>query len=115
MAEIDLGDLRNRITWQVNVGTPGPKSAGQVVPDWQDRGTYWARVESMSGPELFSARQLNATSSIKITMRNVGDVRPGHRFRFEQSPRYMYANTVYRLDEMNEFLVIEATEPKDHT
>lgn len=115
--QLDIGELNTRVTWQQNAPATTPTSAGQKLPNWSDRGTYWARVEPLSGRELWTARQLQASTSHRIIMREVGAIRPRDRFTFVDpvfGQRYLYVESVYRLAEQNEFLVIEASEPKDH-
>jgi SPP1 family predicted phage head-tail adaptor len=111
------GDLRHRVTWQVNAPARTPASAGQKLNNWTDRGTFWARVEPLSGRELWTARQLQASTTLRITMRAIGPVKPGDRLVFADpafGARYLYVEAVHRLDERNALLMIEASEPKDH-
>jgi len=111
--DFDVGDLRSRVVWQVNQRARTPASGGQKLDNWVDQGTFWARIEPLSGRELWIARQLQAGTTHRVTMRAVGAIKPGDRLILP-GPRYLYVESVYRLDELNEFLRIEASEPKDH-
>ena len=120
MAEkpIDVGELRQRVTHQTRTLARTPTSAGQRVETWSDGVEYWAKVEPLSGRELWTARQLQATTSHRITMRNSGvAIKPGDRLVLTDpvfGPRHLFIESVLRVDELDEFLRIEAGEPKDH-
>jgi head-tail adaptor len=117
--EIDIGDLRQRVVYQSCTLASTPTSAGQKIETWDVGTEYWAKVEPLSGRELWTARQLQATTTHRIYMRNFGvAVKPRDRLVLTDpvfGARNLYVETVVRVDELNEFLRIEASEPKDHT
>jgi head-tail adaptor len=66
----------------------------------------------MSGLEVFNARQLKATSSIKVTMRDVGPISPLDRLLLEASGRIFNVDSVINTDELGADLVLLCTESK---
>jgi head-tail adaptor len=117
--KVDIGDLNKRVTYQTCTRAKTATSAGQKIETWDEGTDYWAKVEPLSGRELWTARQLQASTTARITMRNVGvAIKPRDRFVLTDpvfGARYLYVESVYRIDELNEFLRIEVSEPKDHT
>jgi head-tail adaptor len=116
--KVDIGDLNKRVTYQTKTSTRSFTSAGQKIDTWDEGTEYWAKVEPLSGRELWTARQLQASTTHRITMRNVGvAIKSPNRFVLTDpvfGTRYLYVESVYRIDELNEFLRIEVSEPKDH-
>lgn len=108
----DVGAMRHRVTWQ-KLGPAQLDSMNQRKQGWTTVGTYWARVEPLAGMELMNARQLKSTTSHKVTMRNVGQVKATHRLLFEGTGRAFYPVSVFRLDERNAYLSIHCTEEPD--
>jgi SPP1 family predicted phage head-tail adaptor len=107
----DLGVLRHRLTWQT-FDTTSHDAVGQPTRTLLVMGTYWARVEPLSGMELMNARQLKAVTSHKITMRNIGPVKPSDNFLFEATGRRFEVDSVFRLEERNAYLILHCTELK---
>jgi SPP1 family predicted phage head-tail adaptor len=102
------GDLRHRLTYQTRSTVLDPMNeAGDV---WTSVGTFWARVEPLTGMELMNARQLKATTGHKVLMRNVGGIVPSGRFLFEATGRVFGIDQVFRIDEQNAFLSIHCSE-----
>ena len=76
-----VGSLRHRITLQQLVEVKD--SVGQMIESWLDQGTYWAYLETISGPpEVINAHQVqdwdvhapseNADTSDRCRCRNEG-------------------------------------------
>ena len=96
---LNAGDLRHRVTWQRSA--PTRNAMGQDIPDWKAVGTYWGRVQPLTGRELVNAQQIRATIGHKITLRNVGAISPQDRFLFEGTGRVFNVDSVVRRDEQN--------------
>lgn len=114
MSVINAGEMRTLLTWQTYVeptGIPPKGSFGQDVENWVTQGQHWAKVEPMTGTEIWNARQKKALSDTKITMRNVGPIKPADRFLL--GTRVFTIDSVSALDEVSADLVIEATELKN--
>jgi SPP1 family predicted phage head-tail adaptor len=73
------GSLRHRI--EVLKPTRTQDLYGQEVLSFVSVGERWAAVEFMSGKELNYARQAQARSTHKITMRFDSDIKPSWRVR----------------------------------
>jgi SPP1 family predicted phage head-tail adaptor len=107
---IDIGQLRNRVLLQYRP-EPDPVAgpAGDEVVTWSDVGTYRAKVEALTGRELWQAVQAKSTADYKITLRNVGPIDPlKNRFVY-RGTMVLYPTSVTRIDNRNEFLEILAT------
>lgn len=113
---VAIGQMRNRITWLSKQKAKAVKgSAGQPVdPPPIVMGTFWAAVEPIRGAELFNAQQIKATTTFKITMRNVGPIKPEDQLILvtssPESGRTFEVVSVYREAEQNGFLAITANE-----
>jgi SPP1 family predicted phage head-tail adaptor len=82
---IAAGKLDKRITLQRNEGTAN--ADGEIVASWVDKyQNVPARIEPLSGRELFSARQVNAELTHKVTIRREDkDVKPADRISYLRS------------------------------
>lgn len=103
---IDIGKMRHRVTLERN--SPTQDRSGELQDDWSAVGTYWACVRPLSGRELVNAAQVVPLASHSVTMRNVGPLTTKDRLVFES--RVLEIGSVLRVDEMNEFYAITATE-----
>jgi SPP1 family predicted phage head-tail adaptor len=109
--QINAGDLRNPVDLQTYTPLPAARgSFGQEVSQWTSNGIHYAKIEPLSGREIWNVRQLKATSTIKITMRDVGPIAPGDRLIF--NGRIFMIDSVCLLDEIASVLQIMATETK---
>lgn len=107
----DIGLMRHRLIWQTfNPGQLDGMNQPSRTPTTV--GTYWGHVEPLSGMELYNARQKKGETSHKITMRNVGPVKPTDRFVFESTGRIFQVDSVFRVDERNAYLMLHCTEQK---
>jgi SPP1 family predicted phage head-tail adaptor len=110
---VNAGDLRHRVALQRPSLTQG--EGGKPITAWNTLGTYWANVESLTGAELWRARQLKPTTTHRITLRNVATVLPTYRFLFGPSARVLNVDSAYQPEENGAYLVVMATEPKPTT
>jgi SPP1 family predicted phage head-tail adaptor len=105
----DAGDMRHRLT--LLTASAGPQSrTGQLPTIYTPAGTFWANVDPLTGRELVNAKQVKATISHKITMRQVAAIKPTDRFQFQGTARLFNIETVIRIGEQNGFYLINATE-----
>jgi head-tail adaptor len=108
----DVGRLRNRLTWQSFGGGPldSMNQPGQI---WVTQSVgIPAHVEPLSGRELFNAKQLKATTSHKVRIRNVGAVAPSDRFLLEDFGTVLGIDSVYAEDSRNRYLILMCSELK---
>jgi SPP1 family predicted phage head-tail adaptor len=75
-----IGSLRHEITIEQVVETQD--SNGIITEEWVTYLVEWARVNPLSGTELFRARQLDATLSHEVWMRWRAGIRPKMRVKF---------------------------------
>lgn len=112
-SQINAGDMRHQVTWLTNVPAVTPTSGGQPLDDWTVVGVHFAKFEALSGRELWNARQIKATSTDKITMRDVGNILASDRLQLDATGRTFEVDSVLRPTEVyNEDLVITVTELK---
>lgn len=111
-SQIDAGDMRHLVTWQTFTSADVPGKAGQSIKNWTSQGTHYAKVEPLAGMELWNVRQLKATSSLKVTMRNVGPISALDRLLFENSGRIFNVDSVNNPEELGADLVLMVTETK---
>lgn len=71
------GQLRHRITLQRPVATQD--EWGDPSPSWEDVATVAASIESISGREFFSAQQVQADVTTRITIRWRNGIEPAMR------------------------------------
>lgn len=64
---ITAGELKHRVDFQMKVVTRDA-TGGEVV-NWVSRVTAWARVEPLTGRELFTSQQAYPESDTRITVR----------------------------------------------
>ena len=61
------GKLRHRIVVQTAI--EGRDTVGQPIETWNPVFTTWADVQPLTGRELLRAQEVNAESTIRVTMR----------------------------------------------
>lgn len=64
---VDAGRLDQRITLQRATDTPDAQ--GSTVKTWTDRGTVWARAESIAAAETTQGNARVATQNYRFTIR----------------------------------------------
>jgi SPP1 family predicted phage head-tail adaptor len=107
--EVEIGEMRHRLTL-LSSASAGQSKSGQQLYSYTLSGPFWAKVEPLTGRELVNAKQVKATISHKITMRQVAAIKPTDRFQFQATPRLFNIETVIRIGEQNAFYLIHATE-----
>jgi SPP1 family predicted phage head-tail adaptor len=73
------GLLRHRLEVQSRAGSQD--TYGQTLPEWTTTATVWGQVEPLLGRERFTAQQVQAEVTHKITLR-ARDVSPSNRIKF---------------------------------
>jgi SPP1 family predicted phage head-tail adaptor len=103
----NVGEMRQLVTLQRAIKTVGP--TGGKVDSWVSGNSYVARIESLSGRELFNAMQIKNTISHKISMRNEGQ-------GIIPSMRLLYGSRVFNIEvvmdetELGYYLTLMCTE-----
>ena len=77
------GLLRHRLRIEEAADVTSASGDGQPTKAWNVLGTVWGSVEPLSGRELFSAQQVSARTTHKITLR-ARSVSPKHRIVYGQ-------------------------------
>jgi head-tail adaptor len=112
-SQINAGDMRHLVTWQaLTLGPPLPGKAGQPSQAWTTQGTHYAKVDPLTGIETWNQRQLKATSTLKVTMRDVGPISPKDRLLFEDTGRTFNIDSVLCPEELGADLILMVTESK---
>jgi len=107
--EPEFAAMRRRVAWAIP--DAGPLDAMNQPPTTSTaRGEFWAEVEPLEGRELVNARELVATVTHRVRMRNVGPVLPGHTLTDVSSGQVLVVNACNRVRQRNEFLAIHCTE-----
>ena len=109
-SQINAGDLRHLVTWQVFSTAPGP--AGQPAKTWVAQGTHYAAIEPLAGMELWNQRQLKAVATHQVTMRDVGAISPKDRLLFEATGRVFNVESVNDPEELGADLILMVSELK---
>lgn len=82
MRLLGAGEYIHRVKIEKNVGTRNPDT-GEVEKDWTTILSRYAKVESLSGRELLIASQINATSTVRITIRYYAPLTAEMQFVFQ--------------------------------
>ena len=77
---IDSGELRQRVTIQVN--TPTQDAFGQPQDSWATLTSRWAKIEPNTGAPYIQADTVRNLTSHRITMRHFAGLTPRHRILF---------------------------------
>jgi SPP1 family predicted phage head-tail adaptor len=77
------GLLRHRLRIEEAVDVTSTSGDGQPTKAWNVLGTVWGSVEPLSGRELFTAQQVSARTTHKITIR-ARSISPKHRLVYGQ-------------------------------
>lgn len=79
MKPVPMSLMRERI--EVQSRTTTQNAYGEPVATWSTLATVWARVEPLSGRELWQAAQVRPDVSHKVTMRHYPGLSPKHRLK----------------------------------
>jgi len=78
---ISIGELRHRIKIQQRSTTQN--SFGEVLDNWVDVATVWAKVEGLNGREFFAAYQTNTNITYRVKIRYRSDIKQDMRIVFK--------------------------------
>lgn len=101
------GLLRHRLRIEEAVDVINANGDGQPVKAWNVLGTVWGSVEPLTGRELFSAQQVSARTTHKITLR-ARSISPKHRLIYGQ--RIFHLTSIANKSERDISLEIMAEE-----
>lgn len=89
-----VGELNRRV--KVERPTSTLDGYGAEIKAWVEVGTYWAKVETLSGREAVNAKQIKAEVTHKVTMRYIRSGVPGVPL-INPSQRINYFNRVFNI------------------
>lgn len=78
--QVEIGDLRHRITLQRKTATVS--ESGFETENWEDYKTLWAAVTNLHGREYFAAAAVQAEGTVKFTIRYLPGVDTAMRISF---------------------------------
>lgn len=104
---MNVGEMRDRITILKRQETEGPV---KPLDDraFDDYCTIWAKAEHLKGREFWSAKAVNAETTIRFIIRYRTDILPNMRIRFEN--RTYNISAVMPLDNTRQWTAIHARE-----
>lgn len=94
------GELKHRIAIQGITRTADGQ--GGYTEAWSDVVTVWAKIEALSGRELWQAQQVQSAVTHRITIRYRSDITPAMRIKY--GARYFNVDAVINPDEGKEQL-----------
>ena len=103
---IHAGALNKKITIQYQA--KARDSFGAEVITWTDAATVWAKITPLRGKEFFAAQQINAESTIKISIRYRSNINTTMRLKY--GSRYFYILEMHNVDERSEELLFYCKE-----
>lgn len=74
------GTLRHRV--EIQALTVTEDDIGNQVYEWQTIATVWASVEPLKGREYWAAAQIQAETTVKVTIRYLAGITTAHRVEF---------------------------------
>jgi head-tail adaptor len=111
MKAINPGEMRQRLTLMTLGNSTTTDGTGQDQTTYTTVGTYYAKIEPLRGMELYNASQTKGITYFKVTMRNVGPIKPTDQLVFEtDSNRVLNIESVYRVDERNAYYSLVCAE-----
>jgi SPP1 family predicted phage head-tail adaptor len=105
-APIEAGLLRHRVTIQQLVETRNAE--GEPISSWTSLAVRWARIEPLSGREIFIAQQVQAQTTHKVLLRYYKGLAPGMRFQY--MTRVFQITDVTSADEITDRMECMCTE-----
>ena len=100
------GQLRHSVTLQDLTTTTD--AYGGRVKTWTDTATVKAKIQPLSGSELYAAMRLDSRITHKVVIRYVPGINPIQRIKF--GDRILNINAVINVEERNRWLEIMCTE-----
>lgn len=82
------GRLDKRVTIQQS--SQAKNASHELIDTWSTLATVWANVQPLKGSEMFEAQKVNASSTIKVTIRPRSDI--------TSRMRIVYASRTYDID-----------------
>lgn len=104
MTQVEIGDLRHRITIQKKTITTD--SMGGALETWKDIKTVWAAVTNLHGREYFAAAATQAENTVKFTIRYSPGLDTTMRILFRGKPYDITA--IDNIKYQNRFIEIKA-------
>jgi SPP1 family predicted phage head-tail adaptor len=106
------GEMQQRITIQRPDGPGATVSPSrQVIPDWVDYATVWAKVEPIAGREVWYGHQVQADITHGVLIRyDIGALSSGALWRIIHRGRVLNIKAVRDLDEREWFLAVLCVE-----
>jgi SPP1 family predicted phage head-tail adaptor len=110
------GPMRQRVTIENLIETAD--GYGQMIQSWTSAGTFWAKIQHLTGREAVNARQVKAETTHMVQLRYIGklwptgEIPPSSRMSFKG--RYFNILWVPNVDERNReyrILVQELVKP----
>lgn len=106
MIQVEIGDLRHRITFQKL--TTSVNENGFEVETWEDFKTVWAAVSNLHGREYFAAAAVQAENTVKFTIRYLTGLDTTMRIVFQGKQYNITA--IDNIKYQNRYLEIKALE-----
>jgi len=97
MNQTRIGDLRNKITIQVQSSTKD--DYGALIETWTDVKTIWAAVNPINGREYFAAESVNSEITHRVKARYTSGITPDMRVKF--GTRYFNILSIINYEERN--------------
>ncbi len=110
MTQMEIGDLRHRITFQKHTTTTNEN--GFEVETWEDYRTVWAAVSNLHGREYYAAAAVQAENTVKFTVRYLTDLDTTMRISFRGKTYDITA--IDNIKYQNRFIEIKALEVVDN-
>lgn len=107
--QVEIGDLRHRITFQKHTTTINENGFG--VEAWEGFKTIWAAVSNLHGREYFAAAAVQAENTVKFTVRYLPDLDTTMRICFRGKTYNITA--IDNIKYQNRFMEIKALEVVD--
>ena len=104
--QVEIGDLRHRITFQKL--TTSVNENGFEVETWEDFKTVWAAVSNLHGREYFAAAAVQAENTVKFTIRYLTGLDTTMRIVFQGKQYNITA--IDNIKYQNRYLEIKAQE-----
>lgn len=82
------GRLDKRVT--IQQASEAKNASHEIIKTWSTLATVWANVQPLKGSEVFEAQKVNASSTIKFTIRPRSDI--------TSTMRISYSDKTYEID-----------------
>ena len=106
MIKIDVGELRQSVSFQTNNPTRG--TDGAEVDEYTDTVTTRAKIETTGGKEFYSAQRINAETTALFIVRYRSTINQAQRIKF--GTRYFEIIAINNHESRNVWLLISAKE-----